>query len=126
MYAEPTTATGAASAGSTAEDVPLATRRARALAAVNGELDRGRTIAFGAGIAVGALIGAGLALLLAPQSGEATRTLITRGVRRVPDHLRDSWDDLGDELRYALRRRGKRMRRGVRSARWKAADFVEG
>ena len=107
-------------------DLPLSSRRARALAAANDEPDHGRTLAFGAGIAVGALLGAGLALLLAPQSGDATRAMITRGARRVPDRLRDSWDDLGDELRSALRRRGKRVRRGMREARWKAADVVEG
>ena len=108
-----------------AADVELAQRRARALEAANGE-ERGRALAFGAGIAVGALIGAGLALLLAPQSGEATRAYISRSARRIPDHARDRWDDLGDELRMALRRRTRGMRRGVRNARWAAADAVEG
>lgn len=107
------------------DDDPHAARRARALDAANGE-DRGRTIAFGAGIAVGALLGAGLALLLAPQSGRATRALIRTRAERLPVHARDSWDDLGDELRLALRRRGKSLRRRVRQARWDMADRVEG
>jgi hypothetical protein len=129
MYVEPSIAPHETAAGGSAEsgeDLPLASRRARALRAINDDFDRGRTVAFGAGIAVGALIGAGLALLLAPQSGEATRTMITRGVRRVPDRMHDAWGDLGDELRYALRRREKRVRRGMRNARWRAADAVEG
>ena len=109
-----------------ASEGELAQRRARALDAANGDEQPSQTLAFGAGIAVGALLGAGLALLLAPQSGAATRAVIARGARRIPERARDGWDDLGDELRMALRRRGKRVRRGMRDARWKAADFVEG
>ena len=122
MYAETSTPPRFADSTSDAE---MAQRRARALDAANGD-DHSRTLAFGAGIAVGALLGAGIALLLAPQSGKATRAYIARGARRIPDRARDSWDDLGDELRLALRRRTKGMRRGMRNARWAAADMVEG
>lgn len=109
----------------TESDSRLARRRARALDAANGD-DRDRTVAFGAGVAVGALLGAGLALLLAPQAGKETRAVIARGARRIPERARDSWDELGEELRSALRRRTKGVRRGMRSARWKAADMMEG
>ena len=108
-----------------AAEATLAARRQRALDAANGD-EQARALVFGAGLAVGALLGAGLALLLAPQSGQATRAMLVTGARRLPDRARDSWDDLGEELRYALRRRGKRVRRGMRNARWKAADMVEG
>ena len=108
-----------------AAEAALAARRQRALEVANGQ-DQGRALVFGAGVAVGALLGAGLALLLAPQSGEATRAMIVTGARRLPERARDGWDDLGEELRYALRRRGKRVRRGMRNARWRAADMVEG
>jgi hypothetical protein len=109
----------------THDDDPHAARRARALDAANGD-DRSRTLAFGAGIAVGALLGAGLALMLAPQSGRATRALIRTKAQRLPVRARDSFDDLGEELRLALRRRGKAMRRRVRQTRWDVADRVEG
>ena len=122
MYGE----TSSTSRVGSASEAELAERRARALDAANGEDERSRTLAFGAGVAVGALLGAGLALLLAPQSGKATRASIVRGARRIPERARDQWDDLGDELRMALRRRTKGMRRGVRNARWRAADMVEG
>ena len=55
---------------------------------------------FTAGIAVGAILGATVALLLAPSSGEETRHSISRRVR----HLRgddDLWDELAEELERA-------------------------
>ena len=66
---------------------------------------------FGAGLAIGILFGAGVALLLAPQSGEDTRELLGRRARRMSHRAADRWDDLRDELRLAARRRGRRVRR---------------
>ena len=119
MYGEPS-----ATSRDPLSDDPRAARRAAALDAANGD-DRSRVAAFGAGVAVGALLGAGLALLFAPQSGEETRTLIRTGARRLPARARDSWEDLGDELRMALRRRSKTLGRKVRRARWAVADRLE-
>jgi gas vesicle protein len=52
---------------------------------------------------LGAALGAGAALLLAPASGEETRRRISRGARRLKDsaadaldELRDEWDDIRD------------------------------
>jgi gas vesicle protein len=59
---------------------------------------------FTAGIAVGAILGATVALLLAPGSGEETRHSISRRVR----HLRgddDLWDELAQELELAAAER---------------------
>ena len=44
--------------------------------------ENGNGRSFAAGLVLGALIGAGLALLFAPQSGEDTRRLIKRRARR--------------------------------------------
>ena len=66
---------------------------------------RDRTTAFAAGIAIGLAVGAGVALLFAPQSGEDTREAIADRGRRVADRGRDAWDDLRDELGDAMRRR---------------------
>jgi hypothetical protein len=55
---------------------------------------------FTAGIALGAILGASVALLFAPASGEETRGSIGRRVR----HLRgedDLWDELAAELERA-------------------------
>src|SRR5258705_12990917 len=59
---------------------------------------------FTAGIAVGAILGATVALLLAPASGDETRDTISRRVR----HLRgddDLWDELAQELELAAAER---------------------
>ena len=89
------------------------------------ETDWQRVGIFGAGLAIGALLGAGAALLLAPQSGAETRDAIVTRVLRVRDRAGDAWGDLGDELRRAARRGRKRVRRGITRGRWKAADAID-
>src|SRR5690348_13530995 len=67
--------------------------------------DDSRAIVFAAGLALGLAVGAGVALLFAPQSGEdARRSLVRRG-RKLTSRSHDAWDDLRDELRRAVRRR---------------------
>ncbi len=63
---------------------------------------------FGAGLLIGGLIGAGLALLLAPHSGEETRHMLKRRARRLADEARDRYD----EARHQLRRARERHRHG--------------
>jgi gas vesicle protein len=53
---------------------------------------------FTAGIAVGAVLGAAVALLLAPASGGQTRDRIARRFRGDDD---DVWQDLAEELELA-------------------------
>ena len=79
---------------------------------------------FGAGIAVGVLIGAGAALLFAPQSGSETREDIVRGTRNFGFRATDAWEDLRDELRHAATRGSKRLRRGVRRGRHSTEDLA--
>lgn len=80
---------------------------------------------FGAGLALGIAVGAGTALLLAPQSGESTRELIGEQARAVGDRVADRWDDLRDEIWAAARLGKRRMRRGVTRSRWAAEDALE-
>lgn len=84
------------------------------------EKDSGVT-KFVAGMLVGAVLGAGIALLSAPDSGRATRTRIVRRVRASRDHERshrhldhdDDDDDEGarDEIVASLKRRRRKARR---------------
>lgn len=78
----------------------------------------------GAGLLIGALAGAGAALLLAPQSGEETRLAIGRRARHARYRARTAWDDLADELAGAARRGRRRARRAFTHARWRASDVM--
>jgi hypothetical protein len=57
---------------------------------------------FTAGIAVGAILGATVALLLAPASGDLTRGRIARRFRGEND---DVWEELAEELELAAAER---------------------
>jgi YtxH-like protein len=78
----------------------------------------------GAGLLVGALVGAGAALLLAPQSGQETRTLIRRRARFARHRASDAWMQLAEELAAVARRGRRRARRVMRRARWRASDAI--
>jgi len=78
----------------------------------------------GAGLLVGALVGAGAALLMAPQSGQETRTAIRRRARFARHRASDAWMQLADELAAAARRGRRRARRVMRRARWRASDAI--
>lgn len=87
--------------------------------------DWGQIGSFAAGIAIGAVLGAGVALLMAPASGEDVRAGIWRGVRGIGTRATTAWDDLGDELRVAARRGRKGIARGITRGGWAAEDLVD-
>lgn len=74
-----------------------------------GELDWQHIAIFTAGAVLGAAIGAGAALLFAPQSGARTRHKIARRGRHFRTRTADAWEDLRHELRYAARRGRKKL-----------------
>ena len=84
-----------------------------------------RVSLFAAGLTIGLAVGAGAALLFAPQSGEETRELLGAGARRLSGRAADRWDDLRDELRWLARRGRKSVRRGVTRGRWAAEDAID-
>ena len=59
---------------------------------------------FTAGVAVGAVLGAVVALLVAPASGDETRHSIARRVRSIRGGD-DVWDELAEELELAAAER---------------------
>lgn len=86
------------------------------------------------GFVLGAAVGAGLALLLAPDTGRKTRERLTSTARRwskdageAMEHARDAMVDLGANAKSALEA-GKealaqeRVTREARTERWQAAD----
>jgi hypothetical protein len=68
----------------------------------------------GASVAAGAALGAGIALLTAPQSGGHTRLALAREIRRHRPWKRSPWDRLGDNLNDMVQRRNKRSHRKER------------
>ena len=58
---------------------------------------------FLAGLAIGALVGAGVTLLFAPQSGPDTRRAVSRRAKHLAREARDRYDDAKDKLRRARR-----------------------
>ena len=91
----------------------------------DGDIDWERVAVFGTGIALGAALGAGVALLFAPYSGEEARAAILRRGARLAHQGRDAWDELRDELEWAARRGKRRLGRRVQRARWAAEDFID-
>ena len=76
------------------------------------ETDWQQVAIFGAGLALGLALGAGAALLTAPQSGEETRAALRGRARRIgrttSRRSRDAWAELSEEIqsaKLALRRR---------------------
>jgi gas vesicle protein len=61
------------------------------------------------GVVVGVAIGAGLALLVAPQSGRRTRRRLARTVEDVADDAVGRWDDVADEFRSAVKSGRKKL-----------------
>lgn len=64
------------------------------------------------GVALGLLLGAGVALLFAPQGGLDTRRDIRRGLRRAGLRGHDAWADLRLEFRHARSQLKRARRRG--------------
>jgi gas vesicle protein len=69
------------------------------------------------GFLVGLLIGAGAALLLAPQSGEETREQLVERGKKLRDDARSRAEDLRDRVEDGYERAKERLEDGLDSAR---------
>jgi gas vesicle protein len=58
-----------------------------------------QVINFISGLLLGAIIGAGVAYLTAPQPGKKTRKRIKKAAGTFRDSASDRWDDLADEVK---------------------------
>ena len=61
-----------------------------------------RTVSFLSGIIIGAVVGAGLALLTAPDSGRKTRKRIRRYATDVRDAAGDRFEDFADDVKIKV------------------------
>ena len=66
-------------------------------------------VSFVSGLFLGAAIGAGVALLLAPQSGRRTRRALARSMEDMTDSAAERFEDMTDELRSAVRSSRKKL-----------------
>lgn len=58
-----------------------------------------QVVNFVSGLVLGAVIGAGIALLTAPDSGRRTRKRIRRVANDARDTATDRWDELADDVK---------------------------
>ncbi|MEO7521867.1 MAG: YtxH domain-containing protein [Gemmatimonas sp.] len=85
--------------------------------------------AFGLGLLIGAAVGAGAALLLAPDSGEEMRRRIRREARKL--YLRSGqsvggmWNEADRSTRGLRKSASKKMRSGMKRGRSYADDAAE-
>lgn len=91
-------------------------KTSRSMADVH-ELDWQHIAIFATGALLGAAMGAGAALLFAPQSGARTRHDIARQGRQFGERTADAWEDLRHELRHAARRGRRKIARRFRDRR---------
>jgi gas vesicle protein len=65
----------------------------------------------------GLALGAGIALLMAPQSGDETRREIADKVNRAKDAARDAIGEIGDAIGNTLEEAREKVEEGIESAR---------
>lgn len=75
------------------------------------DLRGGSGVGFLVGLVLGALVGAGTALLLAPDRGDVTRRRIGRQVRRLRRGAQDRFEEVRDGAERELRRARRKVRR---------------
>ncbi len=73
--------------------------------------ERSSGLSFLAGLVLGAAIGAGVALLTAPQSGKRTRRQLKRAAVGVRDSATERWDDFAGDVRSVVKSGSRRLRR---------------
>jgi gas vesicle protein len=66
---------------------------------------------FVAGLAIGAVFGASIALLMAPEPGKRTRRRVVRAVSAARDLAPDDWGEVSGQVQRLIRRGRRRMRR---------------
>ena len=67
------------------------------------------TVGFVSGLILGALIGAGIALLVAPEKGAVTRKRLKRKLRQLTDDAEEGMEDWSRRAKRELRHRRRRQ-----------------
>lgn len=89
------------------------------------EAGGGSIAGFAMGVVFGALLGAGLALLYAPERGDKTRRYLKRRLHRLREDAEDGMGRVSDRARKELGRRGRRFEAGIDRAAERARDALD-
>jgi gas vesicle protein len=84
-----------------------------------------RPTGFSAGLLLGVVIGASIALLFAPERGEKTRGRLRRRVRSLGDDAREGLDRAGSRTRRELLRRKRRLGAELERVKERAKDALD-
>jgi gas vesicle protein len=79
-----------------------------------------RRAGFVSGLMLGILVGAGFALLFAPEPGSKTRVRLKKRMRSLQEDAGDAIDRAGSRTRKQLLRRQRRLRAELKRVRLKA------
>jgi gas vesicle protein len=90
-----------------------------------GEAGGGGLAGFAMGVVFGALLGAGFALLYAPDRGDRTRRELKRRINRLREDAEEGLDRAGERARRELVRRRRRLEEGLDRAADKARDVLD-
>ena len=74
---------------------------------------RSGTLSFMAGMVLGALVGAGVALLVAPDRGSVTRRRLKKLVGRMGHDAKERVEDWRDDVKAELKRRRRQIREQI-------------
>ena len=77
---------------------------------------------FAAGLVVGVLFGAGIALLYAPERGSRTRSQLGRRLRRLRDEAGEELERAGGRTRRNLQRRQRKLQDRLEDVAERARD----
>lgn len=80
---------------------------------------------FAAGLILGAVLGAVVALLAAPQAGTRTRRDLGRKARRIRHDVEDRWDGAHRQVKRKVRRRKRKIRGKVEKATKRTRKAIE-
>ena len=73
----------------------------------------GQAISFLSGLMLGAIIGAGVAYLTAPQAGKKTRKRLKKAAGNIRESATDRLDDIADEVKGKVDEVVRVVRKGV-------------
>jgi gas vesicle protein len=84
-----------------------------------------RPTGFSAGIILGVILGAGIALLFAPERGQKTRKHLRKRVRSLGEDALEGIERAGSQTRKELLRRRRRLRAELERVRERAKDALD-